>query len=110
MNELLQKKCAPCEGGTEPMTQEETEQYISNVPEWSLNDAGTAIQREFSFKGFKGALFFVNGVAAIAEREDHHPDISISYNKVQLTLTTHAIGGLSENDFILASKIDNLVL
>lgn len=91
------------------MTQEEAKQYISNVPEWSLNDTGTAIQRELSFKGFKGAIFFVNGVAAMAENEDHHPDISISYNKVTLTLTTHSISGLSENDFILASKIDTLV-
>lgn len=76
------------------------------IPLWNLK--GQSIEKEFRFRDFKDSISFVNRIAEIAESEDHHPDIYISYNKVVLTLTTHKIGGLSRNDFILAAKIDRL--
>ncbi len=107
MMELLKKKCVPCEGGTPPMTDEDEDKYMPQVPDWTLNRGAThKLEREFKFKNFKAALAFVNKVGAIAENEGHHPDIHIYYSKVVLELYTHAVGGLSENDFILAAKIN----
>ncbi len=105
--ELLQKKCVPCDGGTPPMTDEEEDKVKPQVPNWEL-DRGNPhkLEREFKFKNFKAALAFVNKVGALAESEGHHPDIHVYYSKVVLDLYTHAVGGLSENDFILAAKID----
>jgi 4a-hydroxytetrahydrobiopterin dehydratase len=104
--DLFSKKCVPCEAGVQPMSREESERYLLETPGWSLAEGGQSIQREFRLKDFKEAMRFVNVVADIAESEGHHPDISISWNKVKLELTTHAIKGLSENDFILAAKIN----
>ncbi len=105
--ELLKKKCVPCEGGTPPMTDEEEDRLKSQVPDWDLDRGAThKLAREFKFKNFKAALAFVNKVGAIAEGEGHHPDIHVYYSKVVLELYTHAVGGLSENDFIIAAKID----
>ncbi len=105
--ELLKKKCVPCEGGTPPMTDEEEDKLKSQVPDWVLNRGAThKLEREFKFKNFKASLAFVNKVGALAESEGHHPDIHIYYSKVLLELYTHAVGGLSENDFILAAKIN----
>ena len=119
MNLLLNKKCVPCEGGALPLDREGAERYMSMVPGWELSEddnppasAGLKalragkISKTYKFKDFIGAINFVNHVAEIAEGEGHHPDIKIKYNKVKLTNSTHAIGGLSENDFILAAKID----
>lgn len=107
--DLTQKKCVPCEGGTPPMSESEEDKYIKETPEWSLDREGDhSIERRFEFDDFGGAMKFVNDVAALAEEEGHHPDICINYNKVQLDLSTHAAGGLTENDFILASKIDRI--
>ncbi|MBI2233112.1 MAG: 4a-hydroxytetrahydrobiopterin dehydratase [Candidatus Aenigmarchaeota archaeon] len=103
---LANRKCVPCEGGIKPMTKKEAEEYLSQVKDWSL--AGHKIGKEFVFKDFKEAMKFVNKVAEIAESERHHPDIRISWNRVGLDLSTHAIRGLSENDFIVAAKIDRL--
>lgn len=106
--DLTQKHCEPCEGGTKPFTRDEFSQYLSIVPEWEVIDE-LKIKRKFKFKNFKEALLFVNKVGALAEEEGHHPNISLyGWNKVVLTLTTHAIGGLSINDFIMASKIDRI--
>lgn len=88
------------------MTRDEAMDYIAENPDWILDDTSTKISKEFKFSDFIGAINFVNLVADIAEEEGHHPDIHIFYNKVRLELSTHAIGGLSENDFILAAKID----
>lgn len=96
----------PCEGGTEPMVKAETHKYHEEVKEWTLHQK--SIEREFKFKDFKEAMWFVNQVAAIAESEGHHPDVYVFYNKVRLQLSTHAIGGLSVNDFIVAAKVDQL--
>ncbi len=108
--DLTQKKCVPCEGGTPPMRPEEAMRLQQQVKDWhllTLNGIAT-IEKKFKFKDFAEAMKFVNKVAAIAEEEGHHPDIKISWNKVTLQLTTHAIKGLSENDFIMAAKIDTL--
>jgi 4a-hydroxytetrahydrobiopterin dehydratase len=117
MKELLNKKCVPCEGGVPPITHDEAVKFMEQVAGWQLIEEesenlkktglGSKISKEFKFKDFIGAINFVNNVAEIAESEGHHPDIKINYNKVLLELSTHAIGGLSENDFILAAKINN---
>lgn len=105
---LLQKKCVPCEGGTKPFTQSQVNEYSLFLnPDWEVMD-NRKISRLFKFKTFRQALDFVNKVAAIAEQEQHHPDIQINYNRVRIDLTTHAIKGLSINDFIMAAKLDAL--
>lgn len=116
MNDLLKKKCVPCEGGAKPLTPEEIGKLMTQVPDWQLSEdpssnlqkfgMGAKISKEFKFKDFIGAINFVDKIAGIAEEEGHHPDIHINYNKVLFELSTHAIGGLSENDFIMAAKID----
>lgn len=107
-SELLKKKCIPCESGVNPFTDVEARNYMADVPGWELDfEEGVGkIWKKYKFKDFIGAINFVNKVAEIAEEEGHHPVIKINYNKVKLTNTTHAINGLSENDFILAAKID----
>jgi 4a-hydroxytetrahydrobiopterin dehydratase len=108
MHNLLKRKCVPCEGGTKPMPQDQVLEYMVDVPNWVLSEDGKKISREFKFADFIGAINFVERVADVAEMDNHHPDIHIHYNKVALDLWTHAIGGLSENDFILASKINEV--
>ena len=111
--DLTKKHCVPCEGGTAPLTKKEAEVMMQNVPGWRLmQDAKKgqlSIGRDFEFKDFKEAMAFVNKVADVANAEDHHPDIYIFYNVVKLQLSTHAIGGLSENDFIVAAKTNKLL-
>lgn len=102
--DLATKKCTPCHGDVLPLSHDTALELLENLSEWNLFD--TYIQKTYRFNDFKGAVRFVNDVATIAEGEGHHPDITITYNIVTLTLTTHAINGLSENDFILAAKID----
>lgn len=105
--ELVRKTCVPCEGGMPAMGTEQACSLIPQVPGWEL--IGSTLERKFTFKNFLGSMEFVNKVAQLAEAEGHHPDIHISWNRVTLTLTTHAIKGLSENDFIMAAKINALV-
>ncbi|MBI4095021.1 MAG: 4a-hydroxytetrahydrobiopterin dehydratase [Candidatus Liptonbacteria bacterium] len=104
---LSQKHCVPCEGGVPPLKHVEIERFLPQVPSWQVLN-GKKIVRNFKFNGFEEAVQFVNRVAKLAETENHHPDIHIFYNKVKLELATHAIHGLSENDFILGAKIDEL--
>jgi len=104
--ELSQKKCQACEGGVPAMTEEQANNLLKQVPTWTIKD--WKVTKEFKFKNFVKAMEFVNKVAEIAEQEQHHPDISISYSKVIIETWTHAINGLSENDFILAAKIDKI--
>ena len=109
MAELTKKKCKPCEGGVAPLGQEEAENLLEQVPDWQMDNDVKTILRSWEFKGFKEAIVFVNMVAKLAEDEGHHPNIHIhGYRNVTLTLSTHAIEGLSENDFIVAAKIDAL--
>jgi 4a-hydroxytetrahydrobiopterin dehydratase len=104
--ELASKTCRPCKGDEPPLADEEVSALLVQLDGWIL--AENAIQKEFRFRDFRQSMDFVNLVAAIAEAEGHHPDITISWNHVTLSLTTHAIHGLSENDFILAAKIDQI--
>ena len=108
MKDLLNKKCVPCEGGAMPLSKEDAQKYLNEISGWELDDKINKISKEFKFKDFIGAINFVDNIAGIAEEEGHHPDIHIFYNKVLIELSTHSIGGLSENDFILAAKIDNI--
>ncbi len=103
---LSEQTCKPVPTGTVPISRKEAEALLLQVPAWSLGNK--EIMREFRFGDFRKAMEFVNNTASIANEQDHHPDISISYNKVRLTLSTHKIGGLSLNDFIMAAKIDLL--
>lgn len=110
INNLLNKKCVPCEGGTKPYTREQINQYLSLLSnQWEVVE-DKKISFTFKFKTFKDAIKFINKVADLAESENHHPNIYNYYNKVKIVLTTHAIGGLSENDFIMAAKIEQLHL
>ncbi len=108
-SKLAKKKCVPCEGNVKPLTEAQAQDLMQELsPEWALIDEAHLLARSFHFKDFKKTMAFVNKVADIAEEEQHHPDISISYGDVGVELTNHAIEGLSENDFILAAKIDEL--
>jgi 4a-hydroxytetrahydrobiopterin dehydratase len=108
-NELAQKKCKPCEGGVEAASEEEAARQVERLPGWILSSDGKMIRKEWIVKDFDAALRFFNDVAQVANAEDHHPDLHLTgYRNVAIELSTHAIGGLSENDFILAAKIDQL--
>lgn len=107
--ELKKKNCVPCEGGIPPLTSDEVKTLLSQV-NTSWNVIGNKkIEREFHFVNFVQTMEFVNKVAEMAEQEGHHPDLKISYGICKIILWTHAINGLSENDFILAAKIDELI-
>jgi len=104
--DLAEQECEPCATGGIPLSAREAEELFREVPKWSLKEK--SIERELRFKDFRQAMDCVNKIAAVAEEEGQHPDIFISYNRVRLFLSTHKIGGLSRNDFILASKIGRL--
>mgnify|MGYP001584084917 CR=1 FL=1 len=110
--DFVSKKCVPCEEGTPPLTKAQAEKYLKEVPKWELvEDSGKLkIRRRFQFDTYLVGIDFVNKVAKLAEVEGHHPDIFIGYKRVTVNLITHAIGGLSENDFIMAAKINQLTL
>ena len=108
MSTLAKKRCIPCEKGIPPLKREEAEKLLKELDQWMLIDDAKMLAKSFRFKNFVEAMRFINKVAEIAEGEGHHPDITISYNAVGLELMTHAIDGLSENDFILAAKIDEI--
>lgn len=111
MSELTEKKCKPCEGGVPPLTREQAEALAKQLsPGWVLSRDGPYLRREFRFKNFYRTMSFVNAVAHTANIEDHHPDLEIGYNYCRVQYTTHAIKGLSENDFICAAKIDTIPL
>ena len=107
--DLVSKKCAPCEGGVAALAPAEAQRFLAQVPGWTLAADGKSIRHEWRVKDFATALDFFQRVGAIAESEDHHPDLHLTgYRNVAIELSTHAIGGLSENDFILAAKINQL--
>jgi len=108
-SELVKRKCKPCEGGVEAVAPEEAKAQIEKLPGWSLLADSKKIRKQWVVKDFMSAITFFNTVAKIAEADDHHPDLHLSgYRNVAIELSTHAIGGLSENDFILAAKIDQV--
>ncbi len=104
---LENKKCIPCEVGGNPLKPEEVAIFARDLKDWEVID-NKKIIKKFKFKDFVESMDFVNRVAEIANNEGHHPDIYISYNKVNLELTTHAVKGLTENDFIMVAKVDKL--
>tara|TARA_B100001123_G_scaffold353065_1_gene404885 strand:- start:248 stop:583 length:336 start_codon:yes stop_codon:yes gene_type:complete len=108
MSDLSKKKCEPCSGNTPKLTSSEINENLLKINKWQLNDKNEMIYKKFLFKNFKQTIFFVNKVSEIAELEKHHPDFSFGYNYCLIMIHTHAISGLSVNDFILASKIDDI--
>ncbi len=103
------KHCVPCEGGVEPLAPAKVQEYLSAVTGWEVLADNKKIWREIIFKDFVTAISFINKVATLAESEGHHPDLHLtSWNHLKVELWTHAIGGLSDNDFILAAKINSL--
>ncbi len=108
-SELTGRRCQPCEGGVDACTLEFSQQQLKSLDRWQLSDDGKLISRRWQLKNFVGALALANKIGELAELEQHHPDIHLTgYRHLRVDLTTHAIGGLSENDFILAAKIDAL--
>jgi 4a-hydroxytetrahydrobiopterin dehydratase len=109
MSSLTEKSCKPCEGGTAPLSKDMATDLMSQLqPGWQLIEDGKALKREWKFKNFYRTMSFVNAIAHIANTEDHHPDLQVGYDYCRVRYSTHAIGGLSENDFICAAKIDAL--
>ena len=106
--DLVRLKCQPCRSDTPPFTADETATYLPLISaEWQVVD-GKRLRRTFLRRNFLRAMLFVNALAYLAEQEDHHPDMTINYNAVLVELSTHSVGGLSRNDFIMAAKIDRL--
>ncbi len=108
MEDLQSKRCLACEAGVRPFTSDDVKQYLAKVPGWEVNADNTMISRKFTFKGFAKTMGFVNAIAWISHQENHHPDIEFGYNYCLVKYTTHAIKGLSENDFICAAKVNVL--
>lgn len=106
---LSEQKCAACEGGVEPLELAVAQKYAAQVSDWVLEKDAQVILKKFAFKSFYPTMSFINAVAYIAQQEGHHPDIEFGYNYCNIRFTTHAIKGLSINDFICAAKIDKLV-
>ena len=107
--DLAGRRCRPCEGGVAPLAPDAVAPLLAAIPAWRVTHGGTHLRRDLAFPDFRTAIKFVNNVAALAEREGHHPDLHVEqYRRVWIEITTHAIGGLSENDMILAAKIDQI--
>ena len=106
MNDLATKKCKPCEGGVAPLNAQQTQQMLRGIQGWAVENGRLA--KSYSFQNYYQSMAFVNALAWISHREDHHPDVLVGYNKCRVEYVTHAIGGLSENDFICAAKCDAL--
>ena len=107
-SELAAKSCEPCRGGIAPMTADEAKSHLGQVSGWELNADGTRIERCFSFGNFRTALDFVKEIGEVAEAEGHHPEIHFGWGYCRVEIFTHKIGGLHQNDFILAAKINDL--
>jgi len=109
MTELTKQRCLPCEGGVDPLDRTAAKNLLAQAKGWSLNEDATEISRMFSFKNYYETMAFVNALAWVAHRDDHHPDIEVGYKTCRVRYTTHAIKGLSMNDFICAAKINALL-
>lgn len=109
--DFVSKHCIPCEGGTAPLTRAQADEYVLAAPGWTISDDGKKISREIVGKDFMTAVKYINQIATLAESEGHHPDIHLTnWNHLRVELWTHAIGGLSENDFIMAARINELLV
>lgn len=104
--DLSKGKCKPCEGGVPTLTDTEAARYLATLPGWQQH--GTVITKTYHFKNYYETMAFVNATAWVSHRQNHHPDLAVGYNQCTVSYTTHASGGLSENDFICAAKIDAL--
>ena len=110
MSDLAEKTCKPWEGGVDPLTREQVEELMPAIhPDWKLSDDGLEISRHFEFPAYSRTLGFANAVAWIAISEGHHPVLTVSYGTLDVSYTTHAVNGLTDNDFICAAKIDRLL-
>jgi 4a-hydroxytetrahydrobiopterin dehydratase len=107
---LTNQHCVPCEGGVDPIDRNAANTYLEDLPGWTISDEGKMIFRRFEFKGFLGTISFINAMAWLVNKENHHPDFSAGYNFCEVGFTTHAIEGLSENDFICAAKVSALIV
>ena len=107
-DDLADKKCAPCEKGEKPLDGEAADRLLRQLSGWKIKD-GKELEKEYRFPDFRQALGFVNRLGEAAESEGHHPDIYLTWGKVRVSLSTHSVGGLSENDFILAAKADRVL-
>ncbi len=108
MTELSNIRCVGCEGGIPALTKEEINQLLPEVSGWEVDPNGKSIRRRFTFKGFYKTMAFVNAIAWIANTENHHPDMEVGYNYCLVKYTTHAVDGLTKNDFICAAKVNEL--
>jgi 4a-hydroxytetrahydrobiopterin dehydratase len=106
IQDLAHRKCRPCEGGVSPLEAHEIQNLLKHLDGWRQADNGIA--KTYRFDNYYRTMAFVNAVAWLSHREDHHPDLAVGYRECRVQYTTHAIGGLSENDFICAAKIDGL--
>lgn len=104
--DLVQGKCKPCEGGMPPLRKEQVDELLRQVPGWEAHDG--EISKTYRFKDYYQTIAFVNAIAWVSHREDHHPDLEVGYNACRVRYSTHAVGGLSENDFICAAKVEAL--
>jgi len=109
MTDLTTKHCEACEGWVAPLQKTDAEKYLQQTPGWNLKDNGKEISRDFKFKNFYETMAFVNALAWMAHQENHHPDITVGYNYCHVSYSTHAVKGLTENDFICAAKINQLL-
>ena len=109
MGHLKTRHCGPCEGKTEPMQFDRALLLLNQLPGWEISDDGKSIKRGLQFKGFFRTMSFINAMAWMANQQGHHPDFSAGFNYCDVTFTTHAIGGLSENDFICAARVNALI-
>ncbi len=107
--DLTQKHCKPCEGGVEPLNAQTIKDLLKQATHWTVNTEHTIITQKFTFKNYYQTIAFVNAIAWIANQENHHPDLSVGYNHCDVSYSTHAINGLSENDFICAAKVNALL-
>ncbi|VTS05893.1 4a-hydroxytetrahydrobiopterin dehydratase [Tuwongella immobilis] len=110
-SELTSKRCLPCEGGIPKLQSDQIDALLPDVPGWSVSSDGRWLERKWSLPDFRKAVQWFQTIADLADAEDHHPDLHLTgYRKVRIAITTHAVGGLTENDFILAAKISELPL
>lgn len=109
MSDFKTKSCSACNGFTAKIERDDAIVYLKGLIEWTISDDSLTISRNLNFKNFKQTMFFINALAFLCEREGHHPDVKFGYNYCNISFTTHELGGLSENDFICASKIDDLI-
>jgi len=109
MSQLNDRHCAPCEGGVAPLAHTAAQKLLRQIPDWKMNPEATEIRRTFAFRDFCETMSFVNAVAWVANEQGHHPDMEVGYGSCTLRYSTHAISGLSENDFICAAKVSALL-